>query len=82
MQQLSVKMPSWGYGDAGTRFEVFHRSGSMRALWVKLVDAAEVNKDMGVCPSVAIHLPWDKPKQREGIIKGARHGSPDRREPL
>src|SRR5690606_27225533 len=26
----------------------------------KLEDAAQVNKYTGICPTVAIHIPWDK----------------------
>src|SRR2546428_9841723 len=27
MQQFTVETPSWGYGDSGTRFKVFHWPG-------------------------------------------------------
>jgi L-rhamnose isomerase / sugar isomerase len=60
IQQFTVETPSWGYGDSGTRFKVFHWPGAARTLWEKLADAAEVNRVTGVCPSVAIHIPWDK----------------------
>jgi L-rhamnose isomerase/sugar isomerase len=60
MQQFTVETPSWGYGDSGTRFKVFHWPGAARTLREKLADAAEVNKVTGMCPSVAIHIPWDK----------------------
>ncbi|HLI06487.1 MAG TPA: L-rhamnose isomerase [Ktedonobacteraceae bacterium] len=60
IKQFTVETPSWGYGDSGTRFKVFHWPGAARTLWEKLADAAEVNRVTGVCPSVAIHIPWDK----------------------
>jgi L-rhamnose isomerase/sugar isomerase len=60
IQRFTVETPSWGYGDSGTRFKVFHWPGAARTLREKLADAAQVNKVTGVCPSVAIHIPWDK----------------------
>lgn len=55
-----VETPSWGYGNAGTRFRVFPQAGAARTIWEKLEDASTVNKLTGACPSVAIHIPWDK----------------------
>jgi len=60
IQRFTVETPSWGYGDSGTRFKVFHWPGAARTLREKLADAAEVQKVTGICPSVAIHIPWDK----------------------
>ena len=59
IQRFTVETPSWGYGDSGTRFKVFHWPGAARTLREKLADAAQVNNVTGVCPSVAIHIPWD-----------------------
>jgi len=59
IQHFTIETPSWGYGDSGTRFKVFHWPGAARTLREKLADAAQVNAVMGVCPSVAIHIPWD-----------------------
>ena len=59
IKQFTVETPSWGYGDSGTRFKVFHWPGAARTLWEKLADAADVNRLTGVCPGVAIHIPWD-----------------------
>jgi L-rhamnose isomerase/sugar isomerase len=59
IQQFTVETPSWGYGNSGTRFKVFPWPGAARILREKLADAAEVNKVTGICPSVAIHIPWD-----------------------
>jgi len=59
IQQFTIETPSWGYGDSGTRFKVFHWPGAARTLREKLSDAAQVNNVTGVCPSVAIHIPWD-----------------------
>jgi L-rhamnose isomerase/sugar isomerase len=60
IQRFTVETPSWGYGNSGTRFKVFPWPGAARTLSEKLADAAEVQKVTGICPSVAIHIPWDK----------------------
>jgi len=60
IKELEIETPSWGYGDSGTRFKVFKKEGVPSTLYEKLDDAAIVNKYTGVCPSVAVHIPWDK----------------------
>ena len=60
IQQFAIETPSWGYGNSGTRFKVFPWPGAARNLHEKLADAAMVQRVTGVCPSVAIHIPWDK----------------------
>ena len=60
MQQFSVETPSWGYGNSGTRFKVFPWPGAASNLREKLADAAQVQKVTGLCPGVAIHIPWDR----------------------
>ncbi|HEX5851269.1 MAG TPA: L-rhamnose isomerase [Rubrobacter sp.] len=55
-----LETPSWGYGDTGTRFAVFPQRGVPRDPFEKMADAAQVHGLTGVCPSVAIHIPWDR----------------------
>ena len=55
-----LETPSWGYGDTGTRFAVFAQRGVPRDPFEKVADAAEVHRLTGVCPSVAVHIPWDR----------------------
>lgn len=55
-----LETPSWGYGNSGTRFAVFKQPGAARDLSERLEDAACVHRLTGICPRVAIHLPWDK----------------------
>ena len=71
IQQFTIETPSWGYGDSGTRFKVFHWPGAASILREKLADAAEVNKLTGVCPSVAIHIPWDKEDDWQAVKEDA-----------
>jgi len=54
-----IETPSWGYGDSGTRFAVFRWPGAARDVREKLADAAMVHRLTGICPSVALHIPWD-----------------------
>ncbi|MFB5192144.1 L-rhamnose isomerase [Alicyclobacillus fastidiosus] len=60
MKSLKIETPSWGYGDSGTRFKVFKKVGVPRDPYEKFEDAAVVNQLTGACPTVAIHIPWDK----------------------
>jgi L-rhamnose isomerase/sugar isomerase len=55
-----LETPSWGYGDTGTRFAVFPQKGVPRDPFEKFSDAARVHELTGVCPAVAIHIPWDE----------------------
>src|SRR5712691_7639061 len=60
IERFTVETPSWGYGNSGTRFKVFPWPGAARTLREKLADAAQVQLVTGTCPSVAIHIPWDR----------------------
>lgn len=60
IKDFKIETPSWGYSDSGTRFKVFKQKGMPSSLLEKLQDAAQVHKYTGVCPSVAVHIPWDK----------------------
>jgi L-rhamnose isomerase/sugar isomerase len=60
VKALHIETPSWGYGNSGTRFKVFAQAGAARTLYEKLDDAAMVQKLTGTCPTVAIHIPWDR----------------------
>ncbi len=59
LREQRIETPSWGYGNSGTRFRVFPQPGAPRTPFEKFADAAEVHRLTGVCPSVAIHIPWD-----------------------
>ncbi|MCS7202013.1 MAG: L-rhamnose isomerase [Dictyoglomus sp.] len=59
LKSFKVETPSWGYGDSGTRFAVFKQKGSARNVKEKIQDSAIVHKLTGICPTVALHIPWD-----------------------
>ncbi|WP_312638169.1 L-rhamnose isomerase [Rhodococcus qingshengii] len=55
----SIELPSWAFGNSGTRFKVFGSTGAPRDPYEKLADAAKVHELTGLAPSVALHIPWD-----------------------
>ncbi len=57
---LAIETPSWGYGNSGTRFHVYPWPGAARTVWERIDDAALVHRLTGCCPSVALHIPWDR----------------------
>lgn len=59
LNRLKVEVPSWAYGNSGTRFKVFGQPGVPRDPFEKIADAAQVNKYTGAAPTVALHIPWD-----------------------
>ncbi|GIG29721.1 L-rhamnose isomerase [Cellulomonas marina] len=59
LERQAIELPSWAFGNAGTRFKVFSTPGTPRTVQEKLEDAAEVHRLTGLAPSVALHIPWD-----------------------
>jgi len=55
-----IELPSWAFGNTGTRFKVFAQPGVPRTPQEKIEDAAQVHAFTGVAPTVAVHIPWDK----------------------
>jgi L-rhamnose isomerase / sugar isomerase len=55
----TIELPSWAFGNSGTRFKVFGQPGVARDPYEKLEDAAQVHKHTGVAPRVSLHIPWD-----------------------
>jgi L-rhamnose isomerase/sugar isomerase len=55
----TIELPSWAFGNAGTRFKVFSSPGVPRNPFEKISDAAEVHRFTGVAPRVSLHIPWD-----------------------
>lgn len=60
LSRLEIEVPSWAYGNSGTRFRVFTQPGGPRNPFEKVSDAAEVHKHTGLANSIALHIPWDK----------------------
>lgn len=60
LARQAIELPSWAFGNSGTRFKVFTRSGVPRDPFEKVADAAQVHRHTGLAPSVALHIPWDR----------------------
>jgi len=60
LAEQAIELPSWAFGNSGTRFRVFGTPGTPRTPEEKIADAAQVNKYTALSPMVALHIPWDK----------------------
>jgi L-rhamnose isomerase/sugar isomerase len=60
LAEQTIELPSWAFGNSGTRFKVFGQPGVARDPFEKLEDAAQVHRHTGVAPRVSLHIPWDR----------------------
>ena len=67
LKKQHIETPSWGYANSGTRFKAFAWPGAATTTRQKLDDAAMVNKMTGIAPTVALHIPWDKPEDNDYV---------------
>lgn len=75
LEQLEIEVPSWAYGNSGTRFKVFPQPGVPRDPFEKIEDAAQVHRFTGLAPRVALHIPWDKVEDYSKLVSfAADHG--------
>jgi L-rhamnose isomerase / sugar isomerase len=51
---FTVEVPSWAYGNSGTRFKVFRTAGVPRDPYEKIADAAQVHLVTGLAPRVSL----------------------------
>ena len=71
LKRFFIEVPSWAYGNSGTRFKVFTSAGTPRDPFEKIADAAQVHKFTGAAPSVAMHIPWDRVDDYKALAKHA-----------
>ncbi|HEY6017671.1 MAG TPA: L-rhamnose isomerase [Gaiellaceae bacterium] len=71
LRRLEIETPSWGYGNSGTRFHVYPWPGAARTAHERIDDAALVHRLTGACPSIAIHIPWDRVDDWDGLRRYA-----------
>ena len=71
LRAQAIELPSWAFGNSGTRFKVFSQKGIPRDPFEKIADAAMVHRVTGVAPSVALHIPWDAVDDYEALAKHA-----------
>ncbi|MGW8567411.1 L-rhamnose isomerase [Isoptericola sp. NPDC055881] len=57
--EQTIELPSWAFGNSGTRFKVFGTPGTPRDPYEKIADAAQVHAFTGIAPRVSLHVPWD-----------------------
>ncbi|GAA1974873.1 L-rhamnose isomerase [Microbacterium pumilum] len=67
LEGQAIELPSWAFGNSGTRFKVFTTPGTPRDPFEKIADAAQVNRVTALAPSVALHIPWDKVDDYAGL---------------
>jgi L-rhamnose isomerase/sugar isomerase len=60
LERQAIELPSWAFGNSGTRFKVFAQPGVPRDPFEKISDASQVHLLTGLAPSVALHIPWDR----------------------
>ena len=60
LDDFTIEVPSWAYGNSGTRFKVFGAPGVPRNPFEKIADAAQVQAVTGLAPRVSLHIPWDR----------------------
>jgi L-rhamnose isomerase/sugar isomerase len=72
LRSQRIELPSWAFGNSGTRFKVFAQQGVPRDPYEKIADAAQVHRYTGVAPTVALHIPWDRVDDYADL---ARHAS-------
>jgi L-rhamnose isomerase/sugar isomerase len=59
LESQAIELPSWAFGNSGTRFKVFTTPGTPRDPFEKIADAAKVHELTKLAPRVALHIPWD-----------------------
>jgi L-rhamnose isomerase/sugar isomerase len=71
LAEQAIELPSWAFGNSGTRFKVFAQPGVPRDPFEKVADAAQVHAHTGLAPSVALHIPWDQVDNYADLAKHA-----------
>ena len=75
LDNLAIELPSWAFGNSGTRFKVFGTPGTPRTVQEKIADAATVHRFTGMAPTVALHIPWDRVQDYAALgAHAADHG--------
>ncbi|WP_401000047.1 L-rhamnose isomerase [Agromyces sp. GXQ0307] len=75
LELQSIELPSWAFGNSGTRFKVFATPGTPRDPYEKIADAAQVHRYTALAPTVALHIPWDKVDSYDDLRRHAEeHG--------
>ena len=71
LRTQTIELPSWAFGNSGTRFRVFTTAGVPRDPYEKIDDVAQVNAFTGITPRVSLHIPWDKTDDYDALRRHA-----------
>ena len=71
LKTQTIELPSWAFGNSGTRFRVFTTAGVPRDPYEKIDDVAEVNRLTGVTPRISLHIPWDRTDDYDALRRHA-----------
>ena len=69
LDRFRLEIPSWGFGNTGTRFAVYRQPAAATTTAEKIADAGFVHQLTGVCPTVALHVQWDLAGGRDDVAK-------------
>lgn len=72
LESQAIELPSWAFGNSGTRFRVFTTPGTPRTVFEKIDDAAKVHEFTKLAPAVALHIPWDMVEDFTALSEHAR----------
>jgi len=72
LDEQAIELPSWAFGNSGTRFKVFAQQGVPRDPYEKIADAAQVHRYTGVAPRVSLHIPWDLVDDYDALARHAK----------
>ncbi|WP_291464234.1 TIM barrel protein, partial [Actinomyces sp.] len=72
LREQTIELPSWAFGNSGTRFKVFPSPGTPRNAYEKIDDAAQVHRFTGITPRVSLHIPWDMVDDFSDLAEHAR----------
>ncbi|GAB2990911.1 MAG TPA: L-rhamnose isomerase [Actinotalea caeni] len=72
LEAQTIELPSWAFGNSGTRFKVFSTPGVPRDPYEKIADAAQVHRYTGAAPRVSLHIPWDLVDDFDDLARHAR----------
>jgi L-rhamnose isomerase/sugar isomerase len=69
LNNFAIELPSWGFANTGTRFGKFIQEAAATTTEEKFADAGQVHAFTGCCPTVAMHVKWDFPCDRNLAAK-------------
>ena len=69
LDDFRIELPSWGFGNTGTRFGKFLQAAAAVTIEEKFSDAGQVHALTGACPTLALHVLWDLPRDTDGAAE-------------